>query len=423
MNNILTFLWLASLLISLFYATHYFLLRKEKAFRFNRLYLVGGVLIAFVLPIGIISGISFLQLSATAPIAGLSEQIVALPVYTLNGSAQPAASWLWEEIILAVYFAGLAVAALQLLFRLIQLRTYLQRLRFKPTADGYYLAEEPGKQSSFSFFRYIIINPTEAANAEEYAQILQHEKAHAAQKHSYDILLIEVAKVFLWFLPTVYWLRNSLQEVHEYLADEDVMGKQLTDPSYIKLMARISLRAAGLPVTSPFNQFSTLNRIRMIQKTRKPNFYRLSAGLLLAAGLSVFMACQKEEDAFALEEEFPAEITLNEQTTASEDGIFEVVDDHPVPSGDMKGFYEALSQELVYPAAAKEAGIEGRVFIQFVVQVDGSLKDMMVIKGVSDALDAEALRAFQALNLKWEPGRKDGKAVPVRMVMPISFQL
>lgn len=423
MNNMLTFLWLASLLVSIFYAVHYFLLRREKAFWFNRLYLLAGLLLALLIPAAILTGSSLLPVSSAEPVAKLSRQIVALPAYTLSASEQMLPTfWSWKTVLLSLYLTGLSVAALRLLTKLIRLRTYLHRLRFRPIAGGYYLAEESGRHSSFSFFHYIIINPAEAGSAEEYQQILRHEKAHASQKHSLDVLLVESMMVVLWFLPTVYWLRNSLQEVHEYLADEEVMGRQLPDPTYIKLMARISLRAAGLPVTSPFNQFSTLNRIRMIQKTSKPNLLRLTGGLCLAAGLSFLIACQEEPEP-QFQEDFPAEINLDEQASSDEKGVFEVVDDQPRPMPGMEGFFKTLGEELKYPASAKEAGIEGRVFIQFVVTTQGKLDNMQVVKGVNEALDAEAMRAFQALDVVWKPGKKDGKDVPTRMVMPISFKL
>ncbi|MEO1654471.1 MAG: TonB family protein, partial [Bacteroidota bacterium] len=103
--------------------------------------------------------------------------------------------------------------------------------------------------------------------------------------------------------------------------------------------------------------------------------------------------------------------------------IFMVVEEMPLPPGGMEAFYQDLAQEIKYPVKARKAGIEGRVFVQFVVDNDGALKKFNVLKGVSPEIDAEALRALKAASPKWAPGKQRGRNVRVLMSMPIMFKL
>jgi periplasmic protein TonB len=102
--------------------------------------------------------------------------------------------------------------------------------------------------------------------------------------------------------------------------------------------------------------------------------------------------------------------------------IFTIVEQQPAPVGGMATFYKYISETLRYPTRAARQGIEGRVFVQFVVERDGSLTDVQVVRGIGGGCDEEAIRVVQSAP-KWEPGRQRGRPVRVRMVLPILFQL
>jgi len=104
------------------------------------------------------------------------------------------------------------------------------------------------------------------------------------------------------------------------------------------------------------------------------------------------------------------------------DEIFVIVEEQPMPKGGIKAFYNYISANLEYPASARRMGIDGRVFIEFVVEKDGSLSNIKVAKGIGAGCNEEAMRVIsQAPN--WNPGKQRGRAVRVRMVMPIVFRL
>ena len=106
-----------------------------------------------------------------------------------------------------------------------------------------------------------------------------------------------------------------------------------------------------------------------------------------------------------------------EDDEEEEDEIFVVVENQPK----LKGGMRALQEEVDYPDFAKKAGIEGRVFVQFVVDENGNVQDPRVTRGVHKLLNKEAIRAVK--KMKFEPGRQRGKPVKVQMSLPVSFQL
>ena len=102
--------------------------------------------------------------------------------------------------------------------------------------------------------------------------------------------------------------------------------------------------------------------------------------------------------------------------------IFQVVEEMPEFPGGMGEAMKFLGKNMKYPVAAQQAKIEGRVIVQFVVERDGSVSDVKVMRGVSPELDAEAIRVVSMMP-KWIPGKQRGKAVAVKYTMPIMFRL
>lgn len=104
------------------------------------------------------------------------------------------------------------------------------------------------------------------------------------------------------------------------------------------------------------------------------------------------------------------------------DEIFTIVEDQPTPDGGMAAFYQYVQKNLKYPAQARRMGIEGKVFVQFVVDKDGSLTEVKAVKGIGAGCDEEAENVIKSAP-KWKPGKQRGRAVKVRMILPITFKL
>ena len=102
--------------------------------------------------------------------------------------------------------------------------------------------------------------------------------------------------------------------------------------------------------------------------------------------------------------------------------VFDVVEQQPQYPGGMGALNQWLGSNIKYPVMAAENGIEGRVVVQFVVERDGSVSGVHVVRGVDPSLDKEATRVVSAMP-KWIPGKQNGSAVRVKYTVPVTFRL
>ena len=123
------------------------------------------------------------------------------------------------------------------------------------------------------------------------------------------------------------------------------------------------------------------------------------------------------------EETVIEEVVFEEAPEEEEaDEIFTIVEDQPGFPGGMGAFYTYVQKNLKYPNQARRMGIEGKVFVQFVVDKQGNITEVSPIKGIGAGCDEEAARVIKS-SPKWSPGKQRGKAVKVRMILPITFKL
>lgn len=120
--------------------------------------------------------------------------------------------------------------------------------------------------------------------------------------------------------------------------------------------------------------------------------------------------------------EYTDQVAAISKSTVREGEVYLIVEETAHPRGGMETFYSFLAENISYPAEAREEGITGRVFVEFVVEKDGTLTNFRVLKGIGHGCDDEAIRAL-AISPLWEPGTVKGQPVRQKMVMPIVFNL
>jgi TonB family protein len=119
--------------------------------------------------------------------------------------------------------------------------------------------------------------------------------------------------------------------------------------------------------------------------------------------------------------EYTDELKVVQENSKTED-VYTMVDETAMPADGLEKYYASLANNLTYPKSAREKGLEGKVFVSFIIETDGTLSDMKVVKGVSEELDTEAVRVIGIAG-NWTPGKNEGTAVRQRMVLPINFSL
>ena len=116
----------------------------------------------------------------------------------------------------------------------------------------------------------------------------------------------------------------------------------------------------------------------------------------------------------------PAE--TSREAKVGENGVYQVCEEMPEFPGGMAECMKYLSKNVKYPEDCKKESVQGRVIAQFVVDKDGSIQDVKVVRGIHPSLDKEAIRVIEAMP-KWKPGKQDGKTVKVKYTIPVSFKL
>jgi TonB family protein len=418
-NQALLYLLESATCLAVFYLLYHFILRKERSFKYNRFYLLAVILFSVSFPLLEISYNPDTTPTVLNSIHQVGNEATSEPIieakkawsYTITAESQRP-FMLWWEVIILLYFTGLVSLALRLF---IQIRTFKDFVWFKRHdtryRENYFLVNTDGSLPTFAFFNYLIWDNTQKLNADEQAQILEHEKVHINQKHSYDILFMEVLKIVFWFNPFIYLFKNLLEEIHEYEADHKV-AKSSGSKAYAQLLVKLVFSKMGLDVGSYFNKNKTLKRVNMIKDSKKINVLKLLIPIPVALLLFFVFSCEAVPTGKAVE---VAEIAYDYNNFGEQDV-------KPVPSEGLEAWKSYLQESILYPTEARKAKVEGEVVVSFVIGKSGQIGDVRLVEELGSGCDEAVLRAI--LNSSaWKPGVKDGKAINTRVKVPISFRM
>ncbi|GAA4413448.1 M56 family metallopeptidase [Nibrella viscosa] len=402
----------ANLFLLLFYACYWLGLRRHTFFRLNRWYLLATIGLSLVLPWVTVP-------AQTVEALRVPMTSVTLPSITVTQRAQPTGPD-WQTILFALY----GIVALGLLFRLtvqvLGLMRMISRSARYPQGDHTLVIPEAGQLPTFSFFRYLVLNPADTDSE----LIRRHELIHIRQRHSADILLIEIVQAFFWINPVLTLYKQAIQQVHEYLADQQAVDKD----QYASFLVDYAFGVHPVGITNPFFNSSQLKqRIRMLKSRSTSRWALVRYALVIPAAALLVMCTQKEGDVAKLIDKKSDERAVSEGLSAlsklgPKGEIFTVVEEPPQFPGGMKNLATYLGQNIRYPEKAAKAGVQGKVFVSFVVATDGSIHDVQILKGLSEEINAEAMRVMYDMP-HWTAGRQSGKPVNVKYNLPISFQL
>jgi BlaR1 peptidase M56/Putative peptidoglycan binding domain len=261
----------------LFYGLYAATLSRETFFRLNRVYLLTTLLLGIVLPlVPLLVDVSMSQAPPIlTPIVG--SVVEWTPVFKADTEGE---TFAFGQLLFGVYSLGFAVTLGRFLTGLRQIYQLYQAGEHEAWDDCTLVYTE-GVHLPFSFFRWIFINPQVVA-FEDYEHIITHERAHARQRHSLDVVFITLIGVVFWWSPLVYLYKKSLRNVHEYLADAAVLSA-VALPDYGDLLLRQAAYKAAFPLANHFI-FSQLKK-RFLMMTRKRSAAFASTKYVIAAPL------------------------------------------------------------------------------------------------------------------------------------------
>lgn len=416
--------------IALFYAFYRLFFYKDTFFGWRRTALLCFFAISAVYPLLNIQEWITEQEPMVA-MAGLYANV--MPEFIFTPQAETATDW---KALLTSYahwiYWGVALALLIRFF--IQLTCILRLVcQCKVVKNGrntLCLLSKPA--SPFSFFHWIFIHPA-SHTEEEYNEILTHEETHVRQWHSLDVMVSEIACILCWFNPFAWLLKREIRTNLEYMADARVLENGYDSKTYQYHLLGLSHHKAAANIYNNFNVLPLKKRIKMMNKKRTKEigrtkyliFLPLAALLLIISNIEIVARTTKEiaddvRENVAARLEQP--LSALQDTAIAGRQVFEVTEVMPAYPGGFSACMKFLSENLKYPKEAVEKGIQGRVVVQYIVNEDGNISNIKVLKGCYPSLDAEAVRVIASMP-KWTPGMQKGKAVAVKYTMPVVFSL
>ncbi|RRD86961.1 TonB family protein [Bacteroides heparinolyticus] len=443
----------SSVCLAAFYLFYRLLMARETFHRFNRFALLGILLLSCLLPL---IEVNVKQEPEVRQTMLTLEQLLMMADAESSATvgAVEEATVTWVQMALLAYLSGILFFAFRNACSLMRLLMLLKS-GSRQHVDCYL----PGRRehvtlivhnkevSPFSWMKYIVISRKDLE--ENGREILIHELAHIRNRHSLDLLVADVCVFFQWFNPASWLMKQELQNIHEYEADEAVIEEGVDAKQYQLLLIKKAVGTRLYSMANSFNHSKLKKRITMMLKEKSSPWACLKYLYVLpvaAVAVTAFarpevsekveeISAVKVNDLAAIVETKVAEsvgdttkpagvtyvpVEVNEKLKGTP--VLTVVEQMPAYPGGMAALMEYFKENMRYPASAKERGLKGRVTVQFVVDKDGSIKEPKVIRSIDQELDEEALRLVKSMS-KWEPGRQNGEPVAVKFAVPVPFKL
>lgn len=295
---------IASAGISLFYVSYLLLLRKKDDFKLLRIYLMGSVILSLLIPLAnfkINTGISFLENEPEQVIIHYTGSENAL---VNDNMTVPTSLWInftdwfsqlsalnWGTLIINLYLIVCLFLLLRIVLQIILLTNqYLKSTKIKH--DDCILLYNDRFSNTFSFFKWIFIQRNQ--ETDDLNQMITHEKIHVSQFHSLDLLVMELLTAVMWFNPLIWMMKNSVQLVHEYLADEGALNSGIDPLRYRVLLLNQVTEEKLICLSSSFSSARSPGKYSLIKKriimiTNKKISSKTKSGLLALIPVSAFL--------------------------------------------------------------------------------------------------------------------------------------
>jgi TonB family protein len=286
MDNIVEYLLKSGIALSVFYLFYWLLMRKSTHFALNRLTLAASLLASLVLP--------FFKINFIPEAVATSIPVMSLDLTTVvQIVSKPEPVWGLREIVLLIYFTGLAITLFRLIYQSLYIHV-ISKMSRTITKGRHTIVLVEKEITPFAYFSKIFI-PASKVEESSFESILAHEKSHLSQYHYIDLFLIEVVTIVQWFNPIVWLYERSVKEVHEYMADDEVLKQGVSKGNYQALLVNQALGGPVFTISHQFNQSLILKRIIMMTKMKTPQLAKIKVLLFIPLTAVLLMAFSNPE--------------------------------------------------------------------------------------------------------------------------------
>ena len=358
MHSLLLYILESGICLMVFFLLYQVFLKKETYYRLNRAYLLFALSFSLLAPL---LNISIAAGTSSQLMAYRIEPVIVNSLSKVNPDLSGWDSWQYFTL---VYWMVVAILFIRLLFNLSRILK-IYRMGNVLYEKSFRLILHPLNYPPFSFFWNIFISRKHYSGS-QMEEIIEHEKAHVRQLHSFDILLAELLIIFQWFNPLAWIYKITVTENHEFLADEAVLHRGYSSDAYqLRIIAQL-FGIRSMPATHNFNQSIIQKRLKMMEKPKSSSISKLKLLLVLPAALALFyvFACTSTE----------SDLSTRDVPDTEEESLVHLKPDVAAePAGGVMEFRRFIAKNVIYPDEAKKNGVMGKVYIQFVIDEKGKV--------------------------------------------------
>ena len=284
METFVIYLLKSVIWLSGFTLVYFLFLRNERFFMLKRIYLVSGILISFLFPLFTIH----YQITVPAPEISPSDIMQtgnSLIPGTLPSGAE--SSVYYKIILLSLYLSGVLFLFFRLIMQIGSLYKTINRATINNRGKAK-LIRATEFSSSFSFINYVFINPS--VSDTEVEEIMNHELVHVNQKHWFDLLLLELLRLFQWINPLAWIYTGYIKLNHEYLADSVALQQTSNPVIYKAALVNQLFSSPVISISNSFNYSLNKKRFEMMKKIIRSPYRKLKVLFVLPVFAIVFYA-------------------------------------------------------------------------------------------------------------------------------------
>ena len=396
MGIFLIYILKSAVCLSLFYLFYRLLLSKETFHRFNRIALLGILFLSLLIP--------FIEVT-TAHQTELSQTVLTVEQLLMMAEAMDPAevtvaqpeelSISWVQVLLLFYLVGIIFFACRNLYSLSRLLLLIKSGKQERLEGGVRLIVLEREVAPFSWMRYIVISRKDLE--EDGREILIHEMAHIQNRHSIDLLVADICIFFQWFNPGIWLLKQELQNIHEYEADETVINEGIDAKDYQLLLIKKAVGTRLYSMANSFNHSKLKKRITMMLKEKSNPWARLKYLYVLPLAAIAVTAFARPEISEKVEE--ISAVKVNDLAEIVEKKSEENVVKEPIDTTKNKVVvvgYRTEKKDSVLTSGKKKVAIS-------VQGISGEGKPLVIINGkesereVVNALNPERIESVSVI--------------------------
>ena len=386
----------SSVCLVLFYLFFRLLLSKETFHRFNRMALLGVLFFSLLIPC--IEVTTRHQVEVQQAVLSIEQlllmaELEATPANV--GAVQETSAISWVQVVLLVYLAGILFLACRNIYSLICLFRLIHSGKHEKLEKGVTLVVHNQEIAPFSWMKYIVISRKDLE--ENGREILIHEMAHIHHRHSVDLLVADICIFFQWFNPGAWLLKQELQNVHEYEADETVINEGVNAKEYQLLLIKKAVGTRLYSMANSFNHSKLKKRITMMLKEKSNPWARLKYLYVLPLAAIAVTAFARPEISEKVEE--ISAVKVNDLAEIVEKKSEENVVKEPIDTTKNKVVvvgYRTEKKDSVLTSGKKKVAIS-------VQGISGEGKPLVIINGkesereVVNALNPERIESVSVI--------------------------